>query len=260
MAEGKMPSHIQSESAQDAEHHVVRDSRSTQDAVVRASSKSETSRANGAKSRGPVTPAGRAVSSRNSLRHGLTAKSVVLPTESAEQWQSLLDAYLDHFDPQTGVERDLVETMAAARWRLRRISTIETVALYTEMVRREEDIDKEFSTADSEDRLAWVFQKLADEGKTLALLVRYEATLTRSYDRAFKQLLLLQSTRHRPQPNQPKPAPLGADAPASPGHRTGVPSGPASKRPFSPPATPSAPSPEMDPPEIDPHRSPGATW
>ena len=48
--------------------------------------KSETARANGAKSRGPVTPEGRAASSRNSLRHGFTAESVVLPTESQEDF------------------------------------------------------------------------------------------------------------------------------------------------------------------------------
>jgi hypothetical protein len=210
---------------------------------------SETARANGAKSRGPVTPEGRAQSARNAVRHGLTSKSVVLPTESAEEWQSLLDSYIDQFHPATGVERDLVETMAASRWRLRRICTIETVALYTEMVRREEHIDEEFSKADSEDRLAWVFQKLADEGQTLALLARYEATLTRSYDRAFKQLLLLQAARQRPQPNEPKPvrtpapAPV-SDAPPSPtaDRRTGVPAGPAGKRPPSPPKIEPAPA------------------
>src|SRR4029077_20633445 len=79
--------------------------------------RSETARANGAKSHGPVTPEGRAVSSRNSLRHGFTAGSVVLPTESQEDFQALLDSYADQFDPQGGVEMDLVQTMAAARWR-----------------------------------------------------------------------------------------------------------------------------------------------
>jgi len=167
---------------------------------------SETARANGAKSRGPVTPEGRAASSRNSLRHGLTAQSVVLPTESQEDFQSLLDSYVDQFDPQGGVEMDLVQTMAAARWRLRRISTIETTLLNNEMTSRAKECRRELHCPDDDARLAWVFQKLAGNGQSLALLMRYEGTLNRSYDRAFKQLLLLQSTRNRTPPNEPEPA------------------------------------------------------
>jgi hypothetical protein len=168
--------------------------------------KSETARANGAKSRGPVTPEGRATSSRNSLRHGFTAASVVLPTESQEDFQALLDSYTDQFHPQGGVEMDLVQTMAAARWRLRRISTIETTLLNNEMTSRAKECRRELHCPDDDARLAWVFRKLADNGQSLALLMRYEGTLNRSYDRAFKQLLLLQSTRNRTPPNEPKPA------------------------------------------------------
>ena len=174
---------------------------------------SQTARANGAKSHGPVTPEGRAASSRNSLRHGFTAKSVVLPTESSEAFQELLDSYIDQFHPQGGVEMDLIQAMAAARWRLQRMCSIETALLSTEIVRRNEDIDEEFENMRDVDRLAWVFQKLADHGPTLALLMRYEGALNRSYDRAFKQLLLLQSPRRRPQPNEPKPHPAPAVTP-----------------------------------------------
>jgi hypothetical protein len=159
--------------------------------------KSETARANGAKSHGPVTPQGRTTSSRNSLRHGFAAKSVVLPTESSREFQALLDSYVVQFDPQGGVERELVQTMVAARWRLRRICNIETALLSTEIVRRAEDIDEEFSNMQNVDRLAWVFEKLADHGQALSLVVRYEGALNRSYDRAFKQLHVLQSARHR---------------------------------------------------------------
>ena len=159
--------------------------------------KSETARANGAKSSGPVTPEGRATSSRNSLRHGFTAKSVVLPTESQEDFLALLDSYTDQFDPQGGVEMDLVQAMAAARWRLQRICNIEAALLSTEIVRRNEDIDEEFENMKNVDRLAWVFEKLADHGQTLSLIVRYEGAINRSYDRAFKQLHVLQSARHR---------------------------------------------------------------
>jgi hypothetical protein len=175
--------------------------------------KSETARANGAKSHGPVTPQGRATSSRNSLRHGFAAKSVVLPTESNHEFQVLLNSYVVHFHPQGGVERDLVHTMVAARWRLRRICNIETALLSTEIVRRAEDIDEEFENMKDVDRLAWVFEKLADHGQALSLIVRYEGALHRSYDRAFKQLHMLQSARHRVQPNEPKPEPDPAPAP-----------------------------------------------
>jgi hypothetical protein len=173
-----------------------------------SSLQSETARANGAKSRGPVTPEGRAASSRNSLRHGFTAASVVLPTESSEDFQALLDSYTQQFHPQGGVEIDLIQTMAAARWRLRRISTIETTLLNNEMTRHAKDCRRELNNPDDHARLAWVFQKLADHGQSLALLMRYEGALNRSYDRAFKQLLLLQSARHRAQPNEPKPDPM----------------------------------------------------
>ena len=63
----------------------------------------------------------------------------------------------------------------------------------------------------SKDRENTHGQRLADYGQGLALLIRYESTLNRSHDRAFKQLQILQSarnqsTRNRPQPNEPKPA------------------------------------------------------
>lgn len=107
--------------------------------------KIETARANGAKSRGPATPEGRAKSSRNSLRHGLSAKTVLLPAESHEQFQLLLDAHIRQFQPASPVEMDLVEAMAVARWRLRRIWAIEASLLSNELTRRAEDIDDEFT-------------------------------------------------------------------------------------------------------------------
>jgi hypothetical protein len=186
-------------------------------------SKSAAARANGAKSRGPSTPAGRARSSRNSLRHGLAAPSanlppasVVLPTESRKDFQILLDSHLAQFNPSSGVETELVHIMASVRWRLRRLQAIETTLLGNEMVRRAEYIASEFQEMDqdptADDRLVYVFKKLADGGQSLALLVRYEGALNRSYDRAFKQLQILQSARMRPQsndtqPNEPKTSP-----------------------------------------------------
>ena len=214
--------------------------------------KSKTARANGAKSRGPVTPAGRARSSRNSVRHGLAAPpaalppaAIVLATESRQDFQLLLDSYVAQFAPAPGLETELVAALATTRWRLRRLQTIETTLLGNEIVRRAEYIEDEFGEMNQEpsndDRLAYTFKKLADNSQSLALLIRYEGALQRSYDRSFKQLHLLQSARRhtgpRPQPNEPKPAatvlipallepnPLTSSppAPAIPPENTGLP-------------------------------------
>ena len=150
--------------------------------------KSDTARANGAKSNGPVTAQGRAISSRNSLRHGLTAKAVVLEGESREEFQSLFDAYIDQFQPATGVEADLVQTLAVTRWRLNRITGIETNIFGNEIALHAAHIDSQLTNMQPDDHLAWVFRHLADcGGKDLALILRYEGTLTRTYERAFKQ-------------------------------------------------------------------------
>jgi hypothetical protein len=178
--------------------------------------KSATARANGAKSHGPATPAGRARSSQNALRHGLAVRDAALPTvsvvlddESPDDFQRLLDSYLDEFAPTSPIEVELVETMVSARWRLRRLANIETNLLGNEIESSLDDVDRQFAgvgrEADADDRLAYVFKRLS-YGASLHLLLRYEGTLSRSYARAFKQLEQLQARRNRPQPNEPKPA------------------------------------------------------
>jgi hypothetical protein len=158
--------------------------------------KSETARSNGARSHGPVTPEGKARSAANSRRHGLTASALV-EGESDEHFRLLLADFMDQFEPQTGGEADLVEVMAIARWRLRRLLAIETHLFELEMVRRQKQIDADFAGMNYDDRLAFVFQKMSDTGNSIALLVRYEGSINRSYDKALKHLLDLQSRRQR---------------------------------------------------------------
>src|SRR5580693_5489560 len=117
--------------------------------------KRETARTNGAKSHGPATPEGKARSAANSRRHGLAAAAIVLPGESAEHFQLLLTDYMDQFHPQTGVEADLVEVMAVARWRLRRLLAVEARLFDLELARHGKEIDKKFDGMDHEDRMAW---------------------------------------------------------------------------------------------------------
>src|SRR5262245_25344994 len=86
----------------------------------------EANRRNAENSTGPRTEAGKQRSARNALRHGLTAETVVLPLEDAEDYQAFEEAVLAGFEPETAVERELVLRVAALLWRLRRAGSIET--------------------------------------------------------------------------------------------------------------------------------------
>jgi hypothetical protein len=102
------------------------------------SNKAEAARINGAKSIGPVTEEGKAISSRNSLTHGLTSARVVLPHESQEEFDHLEAGIAKHYNPVGELERELVHEMAAARWRLRRIEEMEA-ALFQKFFREQQE-------------------------------------------------------------------------------------------------------------------------
>ena len=124
--------------------------------------KSKAARINGAKSKGPVTPEGRARSSQNALRHGLSSAVVVLPHEDRAQFEQLRDSYMESFQPADQPQHDLVETMAAARWRLNRLQEIEAKLFEKEMVLRANEMAKELNEMTEVEKLAWVFDTLAN--------------------------------------------------------------------------------------------------
>ncbi len=190
--------------------------------------KSETSRINGAKSRGPITQEGKARSSTNSRRHGLAAAPVLLKSESDEHFQLLLAGFMDQFQPQTALETDLVEMLAIYRWRLRRILSIEAHLFNMEILDWRNDMDADFTGLETIDHLAFAFKRLS-AGNSLTILLRYEAALTRSYDKALKQLLTLRSKI----PNEPTvgqapglPTPLPEIFPANPDYLSCTPPDP----------------------------------
>jgi hypothetical protein len=146
--------------------------------------KADISRTNGAKSRGPVTAAGRARSSRNATRHGFTSNNMVLLNcESPTEFQRVLDEYLLMYRPSSAIERSLVNEMVAAHWRIRRLWTIETALFNLELFRRASDGDRT-PTDRAESMLATAFLRLADNSRALALCQRYEGRLHRMHGRA----------------------------------------------------------------------------
>jgi len=154
------------------------------------------SRANGAKSHGPVTP------------EGLAANTLVLANESRELFQAMLQDYIDEIQPTSRIQMDLIQQMAAAKWRQQRLWTAETASLDLTIDRQHEILSKEFVSIDGPTRLAIAFQSTSANG-TLGLFHRYETSMRRSWDRALDRLERLRAqSRKLPDtkfPSEPSP-------------------------------------------------------
>ena len=82
--------------------------------------------ANSQLSTGPRTEEGKARSSQNSLKHGVFAKTIVLPGESQEEFDALLEGLRKDHSPVGETESNLVRGLAEIQWRLRRYEAAAT--------------------------------------------------------------------------------------------------------------------------------------
>src|ERR1035438_4118205 len=98
-------------------------------------------RVNSAKSTGPHTLIGKAVSSQNRARHNLLAKSFVLKSECPERFEAFVESFYAEYNPSTPTETALVDTVATARWRLIRMSNLEAAIIDHEYALDSESAD-----------------------------------------------------------------------------------------------------------------------
>jgi hypothetical protein len=188
---------------------------------MRTESQKQAARANGAKSRGPITSEGKLASSRNATTHGMLSGTIVLKGESEERFNMLLADLHAELQPQTTVEITLVENMAVARWRQLRIWGIEKANMEYEMRAQSEarDAAEGHPVEDTATRCALAFRTLSDDSRSLELINRYEARYDRQYLRAHHRFLQLVDRRTpppAPAPKEPEP-PVPASRQSTPG-------------------------------------------
>lgn len=97
--------------------------------MVTSSHRALANQKNAIKSTGPRTTAGKASSSANAIQHGILSSHLVLPAESWVEFDALLQQLMVEQQPQGTLELALVERMAVALWRQRRLVTAETAQL-----------------------------------------------------------------------------------------------------------------------------------
>src|SRR5262245_19648935 len=95
------------------------------------SDRAEINRRNAQKSTGPKTAEGKARCRFNALKHGLTARTAVLPGEDPEAYEARLDGWTAGLRPANDVEGFLVEQAVRLSWQIDRADRAETARLAT---------------------------------------------------------------------------------------------------------------------------------
>jgi hypothetical protein len=186
----------------------------------------DANRRNARNSTGPRTREGKAKSSANSVKHGLSGAFRVIDTENQEEFEELIAEYHRTFQPANTHERFLIEEIAQARWRLARARRLESELIEDLVERRgHENADEMFVSA---------FR--SDTTTALNTIQRYANVLQRAAFRAQDQLLALRRSEARDSRRQNEPNPA---APLT------------SSIPFPPP-TPSIPFPPSVPSSLSP--------
>src|ERR1022692_5290559 len=138
------------------------------------------------------TQEGKARSAMNALRHGLTARVVVLPTEDMDAYQAFSKEIVDSLDPQTPVERQFAQTVADNQWRINRIRSIEDGMLGMGHFQAAGNFDCPSSEIHAAMTAARAFR---DGSKSFVNLSIYEQRMHRSMKEALRQLKELQTER-----------------------------------------------------------------
>ena len=205
-------------------------------------------RMNAQKSSGPRTPAGKAVSRFNALKHGIYAVHQIMFDEKPEDLAELAAEYHEHHSPANSDERFLVDTLVHNEWRLRRTRRVEAElwqTAYNAFLVKNIETTITCTSGDA----------FATDSSTFERLQRVVNSLERAWHRALKELQRLQVARghalRTPQPEAepvPTPEPTAQPEPSKP---TSANMGSVHQNPKTPP--PAAPQPPPAPSHAAPN-------
>ncbi len=152
----------------------------------------ENNRRNAQLSTGPRTPYGKAKSSLNAVKTGLTGRTVLLHEDDADAYRTHIAAYESEYKPVGLRESELVQSLADTQWRLARIPGLE-MAIYTrgrcEFADRFEDQATELRTSMIELETHLKYEK------QLRNLQLQESRLARRFEKEKAELRELQKQR-----------------------------------------------------------------
>jgi hypothetical protein len=133
---------------------------------------------------GPRTPEGKARSSRNALKHGLTSNEALIPEEDPAEFEASRQEFLAELRPAGATEETLAEVMVMANWKLRRVWRMEPEVFANWRAK---------AGPRTSAGAVWALDCMGD--RALEKLSRYEARLVRAFHQSEARLRLLQKLR-----------------------------------------------------------------
>jgi hypothetical protein len=152
-------------------------------------------RRNASLPRGPMTEAARENTRENSIKHGLTARHIVLKHEDQTEYANLLQSITEEYQPHTPQEHRLADQIAQNYWRLLRCRRVETGTFDNRLdtLKRTLRIDPK-AAIDNDQGLGICMSNHAHDFDTLR---RYETSIERAWYRAIRELKACQKERLR---------------------------------------------------------------
>jgi hypothetical protein len=149
-------------------------------------------RQNAQHSTGPTSEAGRQRSALNSVKHGFTGQTMILPAAEAEAYKHFTEAFLVELAPKGVNEEHLAHMIMTNRWRLTQIAAMEA-GIYA-LGHREYIGEFAGETPEMAATMARL-KTFEEKRKELDRLRRYESALNRQVNKDLANLTTLQTER-----------------------------------------------------------------
>ncbi len=145
--------------------------------------------------RGPLSAEASAAISQNAVKHGLTAKHVVLRHEDYKGYSDLRASIVMEYLPHTPQEHRIADQIAQSYWRLLRCRRIETATFENRLgtLKNRFDIDPDQPFNDD----AGISVCMANDNRDFDVLRRYETSIERAWYRAIRELRAAQRERRK---------------------------------------------------------------
>jgi len=153
-------------------------------------------RRNAQRSKGPRTAEGKSIVRFNAVKHGMTAKVIVMPHECHLDYHEIRAMLVEGYAPATAQELMLVDQIAAGYWRTIRVRRFET-AMFDNQLRTAKSAENKDTSPSSQDDEGCAVMLQVTKPESLQNYFRYDGTISRDYYKSIAALEQMQAIRNR---------------------------------------------------------------